>query len=708
MTTKHPMEFHGVLLSGDDTDEERTTTCWECGKENHLFINSKTFQWDCKVCGASGNIYTFLNRLIGDSMLKTSIGDYAKLSKVKNIPIPALREAGVVLSCLSPENWLLPSYNQNGKLNNVYLWNSSNNVIYVTPSLNQSLYFRDKIHGFDTIMICEGHWDGILWRYLMKGLPVDVVASPGATTFPKTSAEVLGGKNVWLPYDNDLAGRRGVDRVAKMALAQTPKAKSIKHIAWSSELPEGYDMRDLFITLEKKPDVSRGWLNANLVDWHELEPKKDSKETATEKVEDAIEKTGGIDPIPCESFDDLCEIMESLGYRMFPAYREALATMLAVVISPALLGPMLWIYVVGPSGIGKTMLCDMLAGATKYVRSVSKMHGMLSGWSDGTGKDNSLLPLVDGLCMVVKDLTAILTLSEQLREKLFGELRDIYDGYASAHYLNGVSVEYKDVNFGFIAGVTDVIKVFNNTDVGERFLHIDMESGFTIGESDKKDLAENRATILKAIVMSERDIGVRKKGQKGKDEDKDLAKAYTYGFIEHMMNRLDNGFSPKLPPEMLSKIGDLATLIAATRTKVKRTHQGELAYKPRQESAFRTARQLKKMAYGLSIVLQLDVANDTIWRLVKRVGLETAAGSAQYEFSLVKLLSESRLKMSCQELSEAIGLSDVATRRYLNNLKELDTVTTQTFPNGAGQRVQKWGLSDDVKISWKAIFNEPI
>jgi hypothetical protein len=713
---KNPYEMHGLELTGDESDIERVTNCWCCGKEQHMYINSETTQYDCKVCGESGNLFTFIRSLYDESKKQTKTIQYVKLAKAKSLPPEVAVKSGIAKSSIADDLWLMPGYSEAGKMVNLYVYDQTTNKIYSTATLNQTVLLQEKIKPkAEKLVIAEGHWDTYLldWLYA-DDENVSVIGAPGANTLPKTASKYFANKDILIPFDNDQAGLKGIDRIAKLSSETAVKPMRVSYLAWPKDLAKGFDIRDLYAKIAKSDpnnkDVEsvkaqmREWIQKNQRQYKKVLVPKKGADTETAKVAVSQEDTG-VEPMECESFDDLCEILESLGYRMFDSYRQMLAVMLAVVISVEMLGPMLWIYVVGPSGIGKTMLCDLISGATKYVKAISKFNGLLSGWNDGSGNDSSLLPIINNKALVVKDLTAILSGSEQVREKLFGEMRDAYDGYSSAHYGNNVHHDYTDVNFSFIAGVTDAIKNYNNTDLGERFLHADMEAGFTIGDPSPEIVA-NRKQILKSLVMGKRDIGFRRRKQASQKTDESIGRAYTYGFIDYLFRRMETQDPPEIPAQILDKIGSLALLIAAVRTKVKRTHQGELAYKPRQESAFRTARQLKKLCFGYTVVMQKPIADEEIWQTIKRIGLETAAGSAQYEFDIVRLLSSNRFKMTAQEISAKIGISVVATRRYLNNLRELETIDVQTIPNGKGQKAHKFGLAKEIRDSWRDIFND--
>src|SRR5437762_13554396 len=105
----------------------------------------------------------------------------------------------------------------------------------------------------------------------------------------------------------------------------------------------------------------------------------------------------------------------------------ALDVALATIATAGFPGDPLWVYVVGPPSSLKTEILGMMEGLeqVEYLSGINP-NSIVSGWSKEEGND--LLPKLDRRTLVVKDFTTTLEMNRQMRDALFGVLRDCYDG----------------------------------------------------------------------------------------------------------------------------------------------------------------------------------------------------------------------------------------------------------------------------------------
>ena len=80
-----PYAYHGVDFSYSQGDTEVEATCFYCGKEEHLYINTSKGVHNCKSCDGSGNVYKFLGQILDDSLSGTRAKDYQKLSEERSV-----------------------------------------------------------------------------------------------------------------------------------------------------------------------------------------------------------------------------------------------------------------------------------------------------------------------------------------------------------------------------------------------------------------------------------------------------------------------------------------------------------------------------------------------------------------------------------------------------------------------------------------------
>jgi ribosomal protein L37AE/L43A len=84
--TLKPYEFHSLEFSINGT--EAKSDCPSCGAVNKLFISKKTGQYDCKLCGNSGNKYTFMTEIHSNLLSSTSDQDYKRIKKLRGNLFP--------------------------------------------------------------------------------------------------------------------------------------------------------------------------------------------------------------------------------------------------------------------------------------------------------------------------------------------------------------------------------------------------------------------------------------------------------------------------------------------------------------------------------------------------------------------------------------------------------------------------------------------
>ena len=144
-----------------------------------------------------------------------------------------------------------------------------------------------------------------------------------------------------------------------------------------------------------------------------------------------------------------------------------------------------WLVIVGPSGGGKTEILRSFNGLEEimYLEDISP-KAFASHMLTETGNDVSLLPLLDGKILIVKDLAPILAKRKEDRELIWAAFRSAYDGeYGKA---TGAGQTEYQVSFGCMCASTHALETIGKFDptLGERFLQ------FKIIIDDPKKCAE--------------------------------------------------------------------------------------------------------------------------------------------------------------------------------------------------------------------------
>lgn len=263
---KNPFEFHGVEILEED-DRKWKGTCFMCGKEAHWAGFKDTLQWKCVRCGEAGNLYTFLKNLHRISRQETNAAQYATLAEHRTLTVDAIKKFRLCKSALTDE-WLIPTFARDKKNRNTivnlhrYVETAKGIQLMGTPTLKQRLFNAHTVRSNDKpLLVVEGHWDCIATDLAISSSPgeedgtlrdkYELVAAPGANTFPANELTILSGREVTILFDNDQAGQDGVKNIVRKAAELQQPPTSIRQIVWADDnlwedgCPKGHDIRDL-------------------------------------------------------------------------------------------------------------------------------------------------------------------------------------------------------------------------------------------------------------------------------------------------------------------------------------------------------------------------------------------------------------------------------------------------------------------------------
>ncbi|MHC4676122.1 MAG: AAA family ATPase [Planctomycetota bacterium] len=219
--------------------------CPFCDKAGHLYVNKETGQWDCKVCGKSGNPINFMTGMMSILQGTTRRQDRQSLAKERGIYSLMIRNFGLAWN---GDCWLIPYRNKNGNVVAINRWNPGTKRAKQLPGISTSLFNVDRLAESEpsaTVWLCEGEWDAMAMTYILQknDRPDVTVALPGVMTFKEEWASWFKDRDVYIAFDNDEAGQRAIPKAVKRLV----NAKSIQVVKWPEEKPEGYDIRDCLI-----------------------------------------------------------------------------------------------------------------------------------------------------------------------------------------------------------------------------------------------------------------------------------------------------------------------------------------------------------------------------------------------------------------------------------------------------------------------------
>lgn len=375
-----PFVDHGVDFKSDD-GAEAVGTCPFCGKEK-FYVSVETGVWSCKVCQTGnrkggGNHYTFIREL--HAISKCLGPDAVKLASNRKLLLPStLEKWGAVVSASTGE-WLLPAWNHEHKLNQLYRYVKTSKKMMLYPTsemgcgifgLNQFDKNKSEVWIFETWNALAAQevingvkddgadgWTPTANQALSIGADVNVVAIPGAGVFQESWVPLFQGKRVTIFFDSDhpkenngrqvgCAGYNGTRRTAGML--SRPDGTGAESVHWLQWGPDGYD-----------PDKASGWdVRDALTQAKDLRGRaailrtlvKDKvKPIPPEWVGSGGGKAGStqIEMDECKSWEEVREAWMS-ALRFTEGHEYALASMLATAVTTRVPGAQVWLQVISP------------------------------------------------------------------------------------------------------------------------------------------------------------------------------------------------------------------------------------------------------------------------------------------------------------------------------------------------------------------------
>jgi len=613
----HLFEFH-TGFKPEQHGNQFVTNCPFCEKEKHFFYNQENGLWDCKVCMKSGNPITFLRELYGlfDNVTRTS----HFIANLRELPISCVQDAGVKYNELNG-TYLIPTF-KNGKLNNLY------KVALVRK--------QDKK---------TGEWFD---KWIIMASPG--IAVPGAGVWKGGWCEYLSEKHVVFCYDNDTSGKAGFEQVIlKHISASQYKPKSISYIDWPEDKPEGYDLNDTY------RDYGRGSFG-KIKEW--IKPYTSPENVVV--VKSTIETVEA--DRTCTTYDELVKRYENVFHTTEPM-KLGLLLVLSSIYSTRVEGEQLWVRFFGAPSSGKTTIAKVVGGSQQVVLK-STFTGLFSGWKDEKGNaDASLIPLIAGKTLIVKDADALL--KQPNVEKIFSELRDFYDKDSSTFYKNMISHDYRNIRSTMILCGTHVLRRSDQSFLGERFLDFELD----LSDRDR-ELIEDR--------MLERSMMVANNPSTLPPEMPVVAAAK--GFLDMLMDKPCN---VQLGLREQQNIKTWAKLAATLRTKVDRETFGqrEIASEPIIEVPARLIGQLTKLYMCAPVVLGLDRPNALVDQLVAKV-VRDIIDFKSPRMRICKLIMKQ--PHSRDELVDKLEMSIERVNRELQDLVALRLVFAHKHDSASG------------------------
>jgi ribosomal protein L37AE/L43A len=657
-----PFEFH-TGIEFEEHGDQYNGPCPFCEKEHKFYFNKQNL-WDCKSCGKSGNLTNFLREVY--EMFDTTRQAAEIVHEWRQIPPGYSSRLGLKYNSLNG-SVIIPT-TRNGLVHNLYkaFWGRIKKKgewvdklrVMVTPSTDHCIMNWPE-HIEDTVWIIEGHWDRIAVDAIIAGRPITPLGVPGAEVWNKAWTQLLSNKDIVFCYDNDEAGETGRERVIIKQIAKAPeKPKSVSYIRWQGEDP-GWDLNDTWIEFN---DRAFDYLDRLIVPYVSPE-----HTVVTKKTADNIKPNRDID-----SFEKLMAVFEN-NYHITEDFRLCLLLVLASVYSVNIEGEQLWLRIIGPPGAGKTTIAKAISASYQVVLK-STFTGLFSGWHDDSEEDASLIPVIAGKTLVVKDADSLLKRGNV--EQIFSELRDFYDKDSSTFFKNRVGHDYRNIRTTMILCGTNVLRRSDQSFLGERFLDFEL----------RVSPSEEEAIVAR---MEERAIQMAM-DPSGIPPETEVQEACA-GFIEHLMGRSMTGTIDAQERGFIRRMSKLATKM---RTQVDRDGygKGDITFQPVDEVPSRIVGQLIK-GFLCARVVQTDPLMAK--KMISKVCTDIIDRSSN-RYRICEELMEGWYTRNA--LIEATGIPKSSVNIELDNLRALHMVEErETEGSRPDRKVRAFTLGDRIK-----------
>jgi hypothetical protein len=691
-----PYAWLGLDLQGGIGDNDHAD-CPFCGKEGKWGVNRNDGKWQCWVCGASGNLTTFMREIWKQSSDRTD--DYSDLARERPpIDTETLIIWETVKSSLDG-SWLVPGYQVDGKIGTLYKWASPLGTtrprLHLGPETNHYLSGCGPTQ-FDpkerTCYICEGAWDGMtLWQMLRKyNQSGNVVSVPGCKVFKPAWATIFSGKNVVLIPHNDhpreypkASGRfvkpgwDGMARLAGILSSSEKPPASLRVVYWGPDgfdrdLKDGWDVRDHFgkgsvdSLLERIGEVPTEWLLGS-----------------SGKIKNAVV---AITTRKCDSWSRVLEIWnEALEWRR--CLEDVLAVCLAVCLSTEQAGDsQLFLQLIGDAGSAKTKFCDAMLTSPKCL-ALEHITGFHSGWKDGSGQDFSFLSRANRKTWVTPEGDVFM--SNPRFDEIMSQQRRIFDGTSGATYKNQAEDKrWSGLRTPWIMAGTPALLDKDQSRLGDRFLRIRI---------DKPPVAEKRAIMRRVILTAARTVCRTSNGEISSHMDSSLAEAYaiTGGYVDYLReNAEDLLVAVKVDHEQLiDKCSVLAEYIADLRARPANPRY-VIDAEATKELPSRVAAQLVRLAICLGAVLQRYAVDQEVMRIVAKVAIDTAWGRTASIAEYLWQAGEDGTSLNSAAIFAKVG--EERARTLLEFMRQLDMVVKFKLRQGQSS-YERWRLSERLR-----------
>lgn len=323
----------------------------------------------------------------------------------------------------------------------------------------------------------------------------------------------------------------------------------------------------------------------------------------------------------------------------------------------------LWLLIVAAAGGIKTTIITALGKYKVYAIDDLTEHTFVSGmvYKEGSKRVKIIghLKNMDGKILTIKDFSQILSSSYEKRVKIFGQLRNIYDGYIDQPFGSMKEKIHIEAKIGLIIGCTPSIDNYHTliVSLGERYLKI-------------RPKIDKRAAGKHALKMRGKEVKMTQELQRK-----------TNRFLRNL-----TFYSPLMSEELEDKILDLTMFIVQARTPTPPQSEKFSDFEVEPEFPTRLSKQLAKLAESLAVIRGKKNVTEQEFNTVKRVAFDTLPVKVYRILQYLYAQNEPKL---IDDIANGANISRWTTNRKLKGLDGIGQLVTYD-DLGAGWALHPW------------------
>jgi len=310
---------------------------------------------------------------------------------------------------------------------------------------------------------------------------------------------------------------------------------------------------------------------------------------------------------------------------------------LAVALSRKLKGIPLWMILVGPSGDMKSVQLNALEDSNAFVLHNLTSKTLVNGYKDKE-KHPDLAPELHEKLILIYDMAQLLKLPPVEKGELWGQLRDLYDGFAGKVSGMGSNSRYEGLKTTLLAGSTPAIdaQILVHQDLGTREL-IYRTKG-----------SKNKEKVMKKCFENE---------EMEKEITEEL-KLITTTFLRQTEVKRD--YIPKKITKEIMRISKYITIMRATAEFDQ--YSNELRNIVYPEEPTRIAKQLKRL-YICLMSLAEDYPEATAMDILREVA---RSSSFPLRIRIFEFLMAQNQELTTSKIAEMNSIGKSTTKRELS------------------------------------------